>query len=48
MIANEYSYNSYNQTGQFSKAFNVFKIASYNGFWGAYPSQYQLPTPLGW
>ncbi len=47
-VAYKYTHNTYMGSGQPGKAFRVLKTAMSHGYWGTYPKQYQIPTPLGW
>ncbi len=47
-VAYKYTYDTYAGSGQLSRAFSTYQTALSHGYWGTFPAQYQIPTPLGW
>ena len=45
-VAYQYSYDVYWRNGYYSQAIGIIPHASIKGYWGYYPSQYIIPSPL--
>ncbi|MBU2554266.1 MAG: hypothetical protein KKF98_07370 [Bacteroidetes bacterium] len=47
-VAYKYTYDTYMEVGQWPSAVRVNWTASSLGYWGTYPSQYEIPKILNW